>query len=156
VIASGIGMPSSDSKLGAPAQVSGIYLDANMKLLTANVELTGKMFANGDFTITGIAAAKIGPLSGSETFTLSNTHANGFSFTGALEGDFKTQYIRGHVDAKLNVKISGGHLLYSGTATASGDVYVPVWGWEGGSLSAGIDNNGCWVKVAGHKVKFGW
>ena len=50
---------------------------------------------------------------------------------------------------------SGGGIV-SDAIPASGDVYVPVWGWEGGSLSAGIDNNGVWVKVGGHKAKFGW
>ena len=143
-------------KVTGPILVSGIYLKAEIHLLTANVELTGKMYANGDFSITGSSDASIGALKGSQSFTLSNTQATGFSFIGTMDGHFKSDYIRCDVDATLKLKIVNGQVKYSGTASASGEVKVPVWGWEGGSLSAGIDNHNLWVKVGGHKVKFAW
>ena len=147
---------AAGSRSTTPQLLSGIYVAANVRMFSQSVALTGQMFANGDLIITGSSITNLGALKGSATFTLSNTQVHGFQFKGDLKGEFKTTYIRGEVHANLKLGIANGKVTYAGSASASGQVKVPVWGWEGGSLKAGIDNNHLWVKVGGHKAKFAW
>ncbi len=144
------------SRSTSPVLYSGVYIAANVRMLSLNIGLTGQMFANGDFIIKGSAEADLGSLERSATVTMSKTQAQGFQFTGTTSDSFRSTYIRGHIDTTLKFGISGGRVTYAGSAEAEGEVKVPVYGWVGGSLSAGVDNTSLWVKVGGHKKKFAW
>jgi hypothetical protein len=65
-----------------------------------------------------------------------------------------SSYIRGSIDVSLTFGIADDAITYAGSVTASGQVYVPFFGWEGGSLSAGISSGEIWVSVDGYNVDF--
>jgi hypothetical protein len=138
----------------APRLYTGVYVDANVSVLGAEVDLQGTMAGNGDFTLRADAQVSLGPLTGSADFTMSDSRARGFRFTGNLDAGFSSTYIRGSIDASLTLGIAGDAISYSGSVTASGEVYVPVFGWEGASLSAGITDGEIWVSVDGYTVDF--
>ena len=58
------------------------------------------------------------------------------------------------MDASLTFGVAAGAITYAGSVTASGQVYVPIFGWEGASLSRGISNGEIWVSVDGYRVEF--
>jgi hypothetical protein len=134
--------------------VTGIYLDANVKVLGNYVDLQGKMLNNGDFTIQGTAVVHVGSLSGSAFFTLSDTAAHGVQFTGGMDASFSSDYIRGDINASFTFGIANGSVTYAGSVHASGQVYIPYVGWEGADLSGGMSNGDIWVSVDGYRVDF--
>jgi hypothetical protein len=157
-----LGAPSSTGVIGLPISkgaastplCTGIYFDAKVQVLNNYVDLQGKVYGNGDFTIQGSAAINIGALTGSATFTLSDTQAHGFSFTGAMDASFSSHYIRGGLHADFTFGIADGNLTYRGDIHAWGQVYIPYVGWEGANLSGGISNNAIWASVDGYEVDF--
>jgi hypothetical protein len=148
-----IGLPISKGAASTPL-CTGIYFDAKVHVLNNDVDLQGTMYGNGDFTIQGSAAINIGALAGSATFTLSDTQAQGFSFTGAMDASFTSQYIRGGLHADFIFGIANGSVTYQGDIHAWGQVYIPYVGWEGADLSGGISNNHIWASVDGYEVDF--
>ncbi len=113
------------------------------------------MAGNGDFTLLKRMAGSVSARSpGRPTSSMSDTQAQGFSFTADVDASFSSSYIRGSIDASLTFGIAGDAISYAGSVTASGQVYIPVFGWEGGSLSAGISNGEIWVSVDGYTVDF--
>jgi hypothetical protein len=147
------GLPTPNL-LHATALYTGVYIAANVSVFGSEVDLQGTMAGNGDFTLQADAQVNLGPLTGSADFTMSDTQAQGFSFTANVDASFSTSYSRGSVDASLTFGIAGDAISYAGSVTASGQVYVPFFGWEGGSLSAGISNSEIWVSVDGYTVDF--
>jgi hypothetical protein len=138
---------------GGPTPVSGIYLDANVQVLGANVDLYGKMLANGDLQLHGSADENLGFLSGSATFDLSLTQAHGFSFTADLYAGFNYQnVIRGSVDVQFVLGVHAGYVTYAGTATATGEVNTEIFGWQGTSVRAGVSNDEIWISAAGYSL----
>lgn len=140
--------------LHAPTLYTGVYLAANVSVLGNEVDLQGTMAGNGNFTLQADAQVNLGPLTGSAEFTMSDTQVQGFSFTANVDASFSSSYIRGSIDASLTFGIAGNAISYGASVTASGQVYVPFLGWEGGSLSAGISNGEIWVSVDGYTVDF--
>jgi hypothetical protein len=43
-------------------------------------------------------------------------------------------------------------ITYAGSVVATGQVYLPVVGWKGASLAAGISSGELWVSVDGYSV----
>ena len=113
------------------------------------------MAGNGDFTLQADAQINLGPLTGSASFTMSDTQAQGFSFTANLDAGFSSSYIAGSIDASLTIGVADGALTYSGSVIASGEVYIPFWGWVGASLGGGISNGQIWISADGYEVEFG-
>jgi hypothetical protein len=139
----------------APALYTGIYLDAEVGLLGNYVNLQGEMAGNGDFTLEASAQVDLGGLTGSANFTLSETEANGFTFTANMDAGFSSSYIRGSLDVQFTFGIADGHITYAGSVQASGQVYASsLFGWQGGSLAGSISNNEIWVSVDGYTVEF--
>jgi hypothetical protein len=147
------GLPTPVLK-NAPQLYTGVYIAANVSVLDNEVNLQGTMAGNGNFTLQADAQVNLGLLTGSADFTMSDTQAQGFSFTAKVDASFSSSYIRGSIDASLTFGIADDAITYAGSVTASGQVYVPFFGWEGGSLSAGISSGEIWVSVDGYNVDF--
>jgi hypothetical protein len=150
-----IGLPISKSAASLTTPLcTGIYFDAKVHVLNNYVDLQGKMYGNGDFTIQASAAINIGTLTGSAIFTMSNTQAHGFSFTGELDANFTSNYIRGGVHGDFTFGIANHSLTYAGSLHAWGQVYIPYVGWEGADLSGGFTAHEIWAAVDGYRVDF--
>jgi hypothetical protein len=145
--------PVTTSGHAAPSLYTGIYLEADVKVLGNFVKLQGEMDGNGDFTLQATAQVNLGPLTGSATFTLSDSQAQGFSFTADVDASFSSKYIRGKADVDFTFGVADGNITYVGSVEASGQVYLGVWvGW---SVSAGISSNGdIWVSADGYEAEF--
>jgi hypothetical protein len=137
---------------GAPPLYTGVYVDANVSLLGCTVDLQGKMAGDGDFVLQADAKVDIGPLTGSADFTLSDTAAGGFCFTASVDAGFSTSDIRGSIEASLTIGVADGRITYAGSVTASGQVYIPLLGWEGASASAGLSNSEIWISLGGYRL----
>ena len=141
--------------LHAPPLYTGIYLDANVNVLGSSVNFQGDMAGNGDFTIQATAQVNLGALTGSASFTLSNTHAQGFSFTADLDAGFSSEYLRGNVDVDFSFGVANGNFTYAGSVEVSGQVYLSsLIGWVGWDLSGGISNGDIWVSADGYEINF--
>jgi hypothetical protein len=141
--------------LDTPPLYTGIYLDADVNVLGSYVNFQGEMAGNGDFTIQVTAQINLGDLTGSASFTLSDTHAHGFSFTVDLDAGFSSEYLRGNVEADFTFGVANGNIIYAGSVEVSGQVYLSsLFGWVGGSLSGGISNGEIWVSADGYQVEF--
>jgi hypothetical protein len=140
-------------RVSSPALYTGIYIDANVNVLGSYVDLQGRMDGNGYFTLKANAQVNLGPLSGSASFTLSDTQAQGFSFTADLNASFSTSYIRGNVGVSFTFGIANGSITYAGSVEASGQVNA-LFGWVGGSLAGGISNGEIWISADGYQVDF--
>jgi len=113
------------------------------------------MAGNGDFTLQATAQVNLGALTGSASFTLSDTHAQGFGFTAILDAGFSSDYLRGNLDVDFSFGVANGNITYAGSVEASGQVYLSsLFGWVGGSLSGGISNGEIWVAADGNEVEF--
>jgi hypothetical protein len=145
------GIPAPVKAHSAPLY-TGVYLDANVSVLGDKVELQGTMAGNGDFTLMAEAQVNLGPLTGSASIIMTDTHTMGFTFTANLDASFSTRYIKGGLDAQISFGVANNAVTYAGSVTAWGDVYIPIAGWVGGSLSGGISNNYIWVSVDGYSV----
>ena len=130
-----IGVPISKHPQD-PQLYTGVYIAANVSVFGNKMDPQETMAGNGNFTLQADAQVNLGPLSGSAEFTLSDTQAQGFSFMANVDASFSSSYIRGSIDASLTFGIAGNAISYAGSVTASGQVYVPFFGWEGGSLSS--------------------
>jgi hypothetical protein len=87
------------------------------------------------------------------SLTISDTQAQGLSFTANVDAGFSSDDLQGSLDASLTFGIDGGSITYAGSVTASGQVYIPLFGWEGVSFSAGVSNGKIWVSADGITVE---
>ncbi len=108
-----------------------------MNVLGSSVNFQGEMAGNGDFTIQATAQINLGDLTGSASFTLSDTHARGFSFTAVLNAGFSSEYLRGNVDVDFAFGVADGNITYAGRVDVSGQVYLSsLFGWKGSVFPA--------------------
>jgi hypothetical protein len=138
-----------------PTLYTGIYLDANVHVLGSSVNLQGEMDGSGDFTIQATAQINLGALTGSASFTLSDSQAYGFSFTADMSASFNSEYLRGNVDVDFSFGVDDGHITYAGSVDVSGQVYLTsLIGWVGWNFSGGISNGEIWASADGYEVEF--
>ena len=138
-----------------PTLYTGIYFDANVNVLGSSVDFQGEMAGNGDFTIQATASIDLGALTGKANFILSDTHAQGFSFTATMDASFSSEYLRGNLDVDFTFGVDDGNITYAGSVEVSGQVYLTsLIGWVGWDFSGGISNGNIWVSADGYELEF--
>lgn len=127
---------------------SGVTAVGKVRALGAQVSLTGKVHANGNFSLAGKANVAFSGFSGTASFLLSQAGGK-VSFTATADGKARwSQTVLGtkwtaeaRVVAQLTMTYSAsGTLIYSGTATAQGQVTSPL-GSKKFSVTAKVSNN---------------
>jgi len=134
--------------------VTSVSLDLGVNVLGTTVSLQGQLQGNGDFDLTGSAGLGIAGLSATANLNLYCSHTGYFQFTAAAQAQYSSKYVQADLALNFSITVDAyGHLTYSGSGTASAEVYTFFFGWRSfGSVGVGIDNSEIWFSVDGIEV----
>jgi hypothetical protein len=134
--------------------VTSVSLDLNVNVLGATVSLQGQVQGNGDFDVTGSGALGLAGLSATANFNLYYSHTGYFQFTAAAQAHYSSSVVRADLSLNFSMAVDAyGHLIYSGSGTASASVYTYFFGWRSaGTVGVGINNSEIWFTVNGIEI----
>ncbi|MBI3411057.1 MAG: hypothetical protein HY040_22210 [Planctomycetes bacterium] len=129
---------------------TSVTVDLSMNVLgLASEDLKGQVYSNGDFVLSAVDHADLGPFSGSETYTLTYSHLNGFTFRADLAGSASNGPAEGDVTATVYINVnSAGHMTFSGGGSATAYVY----GVNVGSVGVYVNNNELVFWAGGYEI----
>jgi hypothetical protein len=130
--------------------VTSVSLDLNVGVLGATIDLRGQVQSTGDFDLTGSGTLGVPGLSASASFDLHYYAATGsFAFTAAATAQYNDNVVRASLALQFSMMVDPyGHLVYSGSGTASADINTGLFGWlHVGTVGVGINNNEIWFTV---------
>jgi hypothetical protein len=162
MIASGFYLANGRAAITLANNGSGTtcQVDAHLGLLGSDVEFSGQVWADGDFTFSESSGFGIPGLTGtiSESFTLSRTGGN-VTLSGELKGTtpaialpiFPLLAVEATLDFQFSITADVyGVADYAGSCTVSGQGLFAVAGWQGiGSFTVGVANDALAFKVDG-------
>jgi len=129
---------------------SGITLDGTADLFGVNIAVSGDIASDGDLSLTGSAGVNFNGLGGNVTVDFEKT-GSVYAIDASLSGHagFSNDGWGASLDvsAKLDITYSGGHIEYSGSASATGKVTDPIYSFSV-TVSGSISNDEIVLSIA--------